>query len=59
MSQSVLAKKLYVTPQAISRWENNLVEPSLSTVVELAKIFNVQTDYLLEMDIIRKETNKL
>ena len=55
MSQGELAEKLYVTPQAISRWENNLVEPSLSTVIELAKIYNVQTDYLLEMDLIKNK----
>ena len=51
MTQKALAKKLYVTPQAISRWENGIVEPSLQAVVEIAIIFNVQTDYLLEVDL--------
>ena len=51
MTQKTLAKKLYVTPQAISRWENGIVEPSLQVVVNIAIIFNVQTDYLLEVDL--------
>lgn len=49
MTQKDLAEILYVTPQAISRWENGKVEPSLATVVEIAKFFHVNTDELLEV----------
>ena len=51
MTQKDLAEKLYVTAQAVSRWENGEVEPSLSTLVEIAKIFNVSIDELLNLDI--------
>ena len=47
MTQKALADKLFVSAQAVSRWENNEVEPSIGTIIELAKIFGVSTDDLL------------
>ena len=47
MTQKNLADKLFVTAQAVSRWENGDVEPSLSTVAEMARIFGVSTDEIL------------
>ena len=47
MTQKELADRLFVTAQAVSRWENSDVEPSLKTVAELAKIFGVSTDEIL------------
>ena len=47
MTQKEIADRLFVTAQAVSRWENGEVEPSLSTITELAKIFGVSTDALL------------
>lgn len=41
MSQSDLADKLYVTPQAVSRWENGTAEPSIDTLKEMTKIFQI------------------
>lgn len=41
LTQKELADKVYVTAQAVSRWENNEVEPSIATLEELAKIFKV------------------
>ena len=55
MTQKDLAEKLYVTAQAVSRWENGEVEPSLSTIVEIAKIFNVSTDELLNLNVGKEE----
>lgn len=46
-TQKDLADKLFVTAQAVSRWEKNEVEPSVSTLTELAKIFSVSVDNLL------------
>ncbi|MBE6130654.1 MAG: helix-turn-helix transcriptional regulator [Erysipelotrichaceae bacterium] len=46
MTQKELADKLFVTAQAVSRWENNEVEPSLNTIVILAEIFEVSVDEL-------------
>lgn len=55
MTQKNLADRLFVSPQAVSRWENNEVEPSLGTVIELAKIFQVTTDEILNDDYIPPE----
>ncbi len=50
LTQKDLADKLFVTPQAISRWENEEVEPSSSTIAEIAKIFHVTTDEILGVE---------
>ena len=47
MSQAELAERLYLTPQAISKWECGLSEPELGFLCELAKVFCVTTDELL------------
>lgn len=47
MTQKDLADKLFVTAQAVSRWENEEVEPSLETIKEMAAIFGVTTDEML------------
>lgn len=49
-SQEDLAKLLKVRRTAISRWELAQNEPDLNTVVNLAKIFDVTTDYLLGLE---------
>lgn len=46
-TQKELAEKLHVTSQAISRWEKGEVEPSVSTIGEMARIFNVTTDEII------------
>lgn len=58
MTQKELADKLYVTAQAVSRWENGEVEPSVTTVAEIAKIFNVSTDYILGVESAEKDSEK-
>lgn len=47
MTQKDLADKLFVTAQAVSRWEKEEVEPSIPTISEMANIFGVSTDELL------------
>jgi len=51
LTQKQLADYLYVTPQALSRWENDDNEPNLSTLVKLADLFEVTVDCLLERKI--------
>lgn len=46
-TQQELAEKLFVTDKAVSKWEQGLGCPELSTIVELSKAFGVSTDYLL------------
>jgi transcriptional regulator with XRE-family HTH domain len=47
ISQEELAKTLGVKPQTVSRWEKDFREPDHYYTVEIAKYFNVTTDYLL------------
>jgi len=47
LSQAKLADKLYVTPQAVSRWENNETEPDIDTLQKLADIFNVSVEEII------------
>lgn len=49
-TQKDLAEKLFVTAQAVSRWENNEVEPSATTLFEMSKIFEVSIDELFGKD---------
>lgn len=51
MTQEQLANRLSVTPQAISRWENNTAMPDISQLIPLANLFRVTTDSLLGVDI--------
>ncbi len=50
MTQKNLADKLFVSAQAVSRWENEEVEPSIGTLMELSKIFGVTADELLGIE---------
>lgn len=55
MTQDHLANLLCVTPQAISRWENNVAMPDISLLIPLANIFCVSTDTLLEVNVQKNE----
>ena len=47
MTQDALAEKLGVTAQAVSKWENDLSCPDITTLPKLADIFGITTDDLL------------
>ena len=47
LTQKELAEKLHVTAQAVSRWENGEVEPSIGTISLMAEIFGITTDELI------------
>ncbi|MBE6587445.1 MAG: helix-turn-helix transcriptional regulator [Ruminococcaceae bacterium] len=49
-SQVDLAKKLSITKQTVSNWENDNIQPSIEMLVRLSKIFAVSTDYMLGLD---------
>ena len=53
ISQSLLAKELGLTQQAIAKWEKGIAEPDSVTLVKLASLFKVSTDYLLGCTPIR------
>lgn len=56
MSQQNLAILLYVTPQTISKWENDLSEPGFQIITEMTKIFHISHDELFvgETDVLYK-----
>ena len=47
LSQDDLAEKVFVTRQAVSRWENGETVPSTETLKLLSKLFNVSINTLL------------
>lgn len=47
LSQDELAEKLFVTRQAVSRWENGETVPNTDTLKLLSKLFNVSINTLL------------
>ncbi|MCQ2419717.1 MAG: helix-turn-helix transcriptional regulator [Clostridia bacterium] len=52
MSQQMLARALGVSASAVGMYEQGRREPSLQTVVKLAELFGVSTDYLLRGETI-------
>lgn len=50
LSTRELAKKLGVSNASISRWENCVREPNLINIIQIAKFFNVSTDYLCGLE---------
>ena len=50
-SQEDLADKLYVTRQAVSKWESGQSLPDVEKIVHMSKLFGVTTDYLLNEEM--------
>ena len=44
LTQKDLAEQLHVTFQTVSKWENDENEPDISTLKELAKLYDVSVD---------------
>lgn len=61
-TQEQLAEKMNISRQSISKWESGQAVPELDKIVELSRIFNVSTDYILkpsEMDELSVKTEML
>lgn len=54
MTQEGLAELLGVSPQAVSRWENDSAYPDITLLPGLALLFDVSVDTLVGMDEIRR-----
>ncbi len=50
VGQVELAKSIGVSKGIISLWENGLREPNMSSLILLAKFFNVSIDYLVGLE---------
>lgn len=47
MSQVTLARRLGVSKQSVSNWENDNIQPSIEMLIKIAETLNTSTDYLL------------
>lgn len=50
LTQEELAERCSVTPQAVSKWENDISAPDISLFPVLAKLFNVTCDELMGVE---------
>ena len=50
LTQSELAQMMQTTQDTISLWELGKSMPDIVALVKLAKLFNVSTDYLLDLE---------
>lgn len=50
ITQAELARRLGVTRSGVNAWEMGITIPSTQYVVELAMLFNVSSDYLLDIE---------
>ncbi|RPI87714.1 MAG: XRE family transcriptional regulator, partial [Chloroflexi bacterium] len=50
-TQSQLAEQLNVTHQAVSRWELGVTFPDLAILADIAQLFNVKVDDLLNSEL--------
>ena len=53
LTQEEFAAKLFVTRNAVSKWENDNGYPSIDTIKEIAKLLNISIDELLGSDDVR------
>ena len=51
MTQAELARYLGITRSSVNAWELGISTPSTQYIVELANLFQVSTDYLLNVDV--------
>lgn len=52
LTQDELAERLFVTRQAVSRWENGETVPNTETLKQLSKLFHVSINGLLGQPLI-------
>ncbi len=55
MTQEALAECLGVSPQAVSRWENNTTYPDMELIPVLAHLFEISTDELFDYNLYEIE----
>lgn len=54
LSQDQLAKSIFVSQQAVAKWENSICLPSANKLLQLAKVLNCTVDELLREDERKK-----
>ena len=59
LSQEIVAEKLGVSRQTISKWETDETVPDIYQSKKLAKLYNLSLDELIEFDIDIKEIEEV
>ena len=54
MSQVELARRLEISKQSVSNWENNNIRPSIEMLKKICQVFSCSSDYLLELSTDKK-----
>lgn len=55
LSQEVVAERLGISRQTVSKWETDETIPDIYQSKKLAKLYNLSLDELIEFDIEEKE----
>ena len=50
LNQIQFGKKINVSKQCVSNWENAYIQPSIDIVIRICRTFHVSSDYLLGLD---------
>ena len=50
LTQSQLAEKLAITASTVGKYEREELQPNIDVIIELSKIFEVSTDFLLGLE---------
>lgn len=50
LTQTQLAKLLFIDKSTIAKYETDKIQPSIYILKEVAKVFNVSTDYMLGLE---------
>ena len=59
LTQNEIANKLGVSGQTILNWENGIYEPKINQLIQLADLFGVTVDYLIERKNNDKKTDDI
>ena len=51
LTQNEVAIKLGVSGQTILNWENGIYEPKINQLIQLADLFDITVDYLIERKV--------
>ncbi len=59
LSQEIVAEKLGVSRQTISKWESNETTPDIYQAKKLAVLYHLSLDELIDFDIEQKEIERV
>ena len=59
LSQEVVAEKLGVSRQTVSKWETNETTPDIRQSKKMAVLYNISLDELIDFDIDIKEIQEI